>query len=520
MKIAFVNDSCERLGVEYISAVLKQHGHTVKLFADPQLFNDENFTIAPLARFFDQQDELLAQVQAFQPDLVGFSVVTDFYQWACALARRIKTVMDVPVLFGGIHATSVPEKVLKQDCVDMVCRGEGELALLDLANSMEQGRMNYAIPNIWFTKNGRIIKNDVRPLIEDLDALPFPDKDLFYEASPHFSKCYFLMTNRGCAYACSYCCNSFLKKFYHSKGRYLRFRSAANVIAELELAKQKYGIKMVRIHDDDFLTHDVPWFEEFAEKYSTRIQAPFACFTHPNSVTEIKARLLKKAGCHDIEVGVQSISAETRSGVLNRNVSDEQLIRSLKILKDAGIKVVTDNILGLPHQGQEELLDLIKFYNKNRIMKIYCFGFRHYPATDIVEYSRNAGLLTDEDVDNLENGVNVKTFIQSGDILSREAKQLQTFFAFLLYLPEQINNYILEKKLYRFFIPLPYYILVIFSNWLRIPYRYNWALHITVCRYRVYTFKKIKNKLQLAFRRGHRGPHPIILKSVPGNPSH
>ena len=153
-------------------------------------------------------------------------------------------------------------------------------------------------------------------------------------------------------------------------------------------------------------------------------------------------------------------------------------------------------------------------------MKIYCFGFRHYPATDIVEYSRNAGLLTDEDVDNLENGVNVKTFIQSGDILSREAKQLQTFFAFLLYLPEQINNYILEKKLYRFFIPLPYYILVIFSNWLRIPYRYNWALHITVCRYRVYTFKKIKNKLQLAFRRGHRGPHPITLKSVPENPSH
>ena len=518
MKIAFVNDSCERLGVEYISAVLKQHGHTVKLFADPQLFDDENFTIPPLARFFDQKDELVARVKAFQPDLVGFSVVTDFYQWACRLARRIKAEMDVPVLFGGIHPTSVPDKVLQQDCVDMVCRGEGEYALRDLVNSMQVGAIDYATPNIWFKKDGRVIQNDVRPLIEDLDSLPFADKDLFYEASPHFSRCYFLMTNRGCAYACSYCCNSFLKKFYHEKGRYLRFRSATNVIQELTRAKQKYGINMIRIHDDDFLTHDVPWFEEFAEKYSTLIRAPFACFTHPNSVTETKARLLKKAGCHDIEVGVQSISSDTRHHILNRRVSDEQLSRSLQILKDAGIKVITDNILGLPHQGDAELLDLIKFYNKNRIMKIYCFGFRHYPATDIVEYSKNAKLLTDEDVDNLENGVNVKTFIQSGDILNREAKQLQTFFAFLLYLPEKVNDYILKRKLYRFFIPLPYYILVIFSNWLRIPYRYNWALHITVCRYRTYAFKKIMNKLRLPFKRSRRATPAVTLRTAPEKP--
>ncbi len=518
MKIAFINDSCERLGVEYISAVLKQHGHTVKLFADPQLFDDENFTIAPLARFFDRQEDLLAQIQAFQPDLIGFSVVTDFYQWACRLARRIKAVMDVPVLFGGIHATSVPEKVLQQDCVDMVCRGEGEFALLDLADSMEKGLRDYTIPNIWFKKDGAIIRNDARPLIEDLDALPFADKDLFYEASPHFSRCYFLMTNRGCAYACSYCCNSFLKKFYHAKGRYLRFRSAGNVIRELTLAKQKYGIKMVRIHDDDFLTHDVPWFEEFAEEYSRHIQAPFACFTHPNSVTETKARLLKKAGCHDIEVGVQSISSDTRYRILNRRVSDEQLVRALQILKDAGIKVITDNILGLPHQGREELLDLIKFYNKNRIMKIYCFGFRHYPATDIVEYSRDEKLLSAQDVENLENGINVKTFIQSGDNLSREDRQLQTFFAFLLYLPETVNNYILEKKLYRYFIPLPYYVLVIFSNWLRIPYRYNWALHITVCRYRVYAYKTIKKKFTSGIRALLKKFRPSAFNTARGTP--
>ena len=205
MRIAFVNDSCERVGVEYISALLKKNSHEVKLFVDPLLFDDEFITLRKLSRIFDFKKRIINQLKAYQPDLIGISVVTGFYPWASAMAKMIKQEMDVPIIFGGIHPTSVPERVIKNDFVDMVCVGEGEYPMLELANSMQRGSIDYSIKNIWFKKNKEIIRNELRPLIEDIDKLPMADHALYYESSPHFSKGYYIATSRGCPHACSYC---------------------------------------------------------------------------------------------------------------------------------------------------------------------------------------------------------------------------------------------------------------------------------------------------------------------------
>jgi len=497
MKIAFVNDSCERIGVEYISAVLKTEYHDVKLFADPQLFDDDNASFKLLGRVFDYKKRLISDLKDYKPDLIGISVVTDFYQWACTMAKMIKQEMDVPIIFGGIHPTSVPERVIRNDFVDMVCVGEGEYPMLELANSMEKGQVDYSIKNIWFKRNGQIIQNEVRPLIEDLDSLPMPDKELFYSASPHFSKCYSIMASRGCPNSCSYCCHSYLKKIYEKKGKYLRYRSVKEVISEFSKFQKKYSITIVRFHDDDMFVHDIHWLEEFANAYSENVRLPFACFAHPNTVTKEKARFLKMAGCHDVEIGIQTISEKFRREILNRQVSHKQLLEAVNILKDSGLNIITDNILGIPGQDIDEIIDLLKFHNDNRVMKIYCFGFRHYPKTEIVGYSRKNANLSDKEIENLEDGINVKAFIQGGDHWDSRIKQLQTFFTFMLYFPKQFNNFLIKRRLYRFFPGLPYFVSVIFSNWLRIPYRYNWALHITVSRYRHFVFKKFRNCLRL-----------------------
>jgi len=184
MKIAFVNDFSQRLGIQYlgiqyISAVLKSGGHKTKLFVDPQLFKDSHCSIKVLSRHFDFKREIIHELKIYQPDLIGFSVVTDFYHRACELSAAIKGEMDVPVIFGGIHPSSAPEGVIKNDFVDIVCVGEGEFPMLELVNSIEKGRIDYSIKNLWFKKDGKIVKNELRPLIADLDKLLFPDQELY-----------------------------------------------------------------------------------------------------------------------------------------------------------------------------------------------------------------------------------------------------------------------------------------------------------------------------------------------------
>jgi len=263
-----------------------------------------------------------------------------------------------------------------------------------------------------------------------------------------------------------------------------------NVINEMRAAKGgRFFAKMVRFHDDDFLMHNINWLNNFSYKYTKEINLPFTCFVHPGTVTKEKVECLRRAGCHDVEVGVQSISEDTRRTILNRNVSQEQLAGAVDILMSSGLKIITDNILGLPGQKTSEMLDLLRFYNNNRVMKVYCFGFRYYPKTAIVDQLRIHTKLTDLGIHKLEEGINAKAFIQGGDWWNREIKQLQTYFAFFLYFSKFLNDFIIRHKLFKLFPALPYSISIIFSNWLRIPYKYNWALHITISRYRNYIAK-------------------------------
>lgn len=498
MKVAFVNGAYENIGVEYLSAVLKKYGHHARLFIDPQLFNDESFTFLTLNRSFSDYEYIVDEIEAYGPDVIGFSVFSDFYLWACKLARMIKRKMpQIPIIFGGIHPTSVPEYVIQNEFVDMVCIGEGEYALLELVESLQNGRVDYSIRNIWFKRDGNIIKNPIRLLIDNLDTLPVPDKELFYTCGNNFKIGYFTISGRGCFYSCSYCYNSFLKKLYKDKGDYFRKRTVGNLLDELVLYTGKYSYNYIRFFDDVF-TYDRKWLEEFSEQYPKKVGKAFLCYARPEDIDEEIVSLLKRAGCEEVEIGIQTWSEATRQTMLNRFVSNQQIIEAVRLLKEADIAITTDNILGIPGQSEEELVDLIEFHNKNRVSRMHILWLRHYPKTTIIEIAKKYGYLNESDIDRINQATFVSPYTQGGNTYNKRLAKFQTFFVLLPLLPKKLITIIAKKKYYRYLPTVVPFILRIFANIFESSSRFDYIMRKrALFRYLDGLIKYFKTKLNM-----------------------
>ncbi len=454
MKIAFVNNTSESLGVEYLSAYLKKHGYEVRVFVEPQLFNDEYMNIPSLNKLFSFHNRLVNNVVNFSPDLIGFSVVTDFYDWACFLASELKKRCDKPIIFGGIHPTLLPEEVLKNEFVDMVCIGEGELALLEVVERLQRGSWPDDVLNIWSKNKNKLIKNRIRPLVDNLDILPYPDKTAFYEESPHYKIGYFTMASRGCMYACSYCCHSYLKKIYSEK-HYYRYRSVENVVGELQNNFIKNKFRVIRFSDDIF-PFDKNWLDEFSRVYPRDVGIPFICYIHPNTTDEETIYLLKKSGCCEVQIGIQTLSENTQKQILNRHIKVERWEKVISCLKKYKIAITAENIIGIPGQTATEIKELIKFYCKNKVNRIHVFWLRYYPKTEITERFK----LEQNPIEKER----MRPFTLGGDVFAKELNKMRALFVLLNFLPKKLIYFILSKNLYKYIPSFPLVPLNILSN--------------------------------------------------------
>lgn len=457
MKVTFVYSSYENLGIEYLASLLEKEGHKTELVFDPRLFDDGEFNIKFLKKVFSFKADVIKEILSSNPDLIAFSPVTNDYKWACEIAKEVKKRKNIPIIFGGIHSTSVPEKVINEPFVDMVCVGEGEYTLLELVNSFEQG-IRHNIKNIWFKVDDKIIKNDVRPLLQDLDRLPFLKKEGFYKKHPASKIGYGTITSRGCPYNCTYCSNSVLKKIYYNKGKYLRRRSVGNVITELQLAKKKYNPKFVRFHDENF-TSDSKWLKDFITEYKKNINLPFFCSIHPNKVNKETIYLLKDGGCYGVELGVQTYYEQTRKNILNRTTSNKRISNIIHTLSKNKIWVICDNIIGLPGQSIQELVDMALFYSNYCPDIIELFWLSYYPKTEIIKIAKKRGLLADKDIERIEDPIKSKTVILGGSTYNKELSRLQFLLVTLPLFPKFVKQMIVKWRMYHLFPAVPYPIL-------------------------------------------------------------
>ena len=499
MKIVFVGIGVESLAIEFLSSYLKSKGHQVDIVFDPTSFATETIHLDKLSQKLDIKNELVQQIIEKKPDFVGFSVFTLNYQRTLKIAKILKKKQpNLPIIFGGIHPTSVPELVIKEKCIDMVCVGEGEEALDELLHHPKSTK----IKNIWFKKDGQIIKNPCRPLIEDLDSLPFPDKDLFYQIYPGFFEDYYTISSRGCPFACTYCGNNVINNVYNGLGKRVRRRSPKNIVDELALAKKKYHPKRITFVDDVFV-QDLDWLKEFARLYKKRVNLPYAMLTHPSFLTLDIAKLLVKSGCYFLLFGIQSASEETRRNILNRFESNQQISDAAQHCHQAKLPFSIDHIFNIPSEGIEQYKQAVNFYYSLHPSVINAYWLQYFPKTEIINMAIKYKMLKKSDVIKINQGLtNTSLVIGIGAKDSFDPNltysNIQLYFMLMPILPNWLNKIIIKKEWYLAPIKPPL-IFNLFIKFIIILIRNRAIVYVGIFKSIVF-FAKYSLKIKLKYR--------------------
>ena len=409
MRISLISPypSLEAFGLRTISACLKKAGHEVRLIFLPQEF-DRPYEPAVL--------EELVQV-CRDSDLVGLSVMSNFRDNARQLTRALRCVLGTTVVWGGIHPTVLPRECLAE--ADLVCLGEAEETMVELAARMAAGQDFHRLPGLWAREGERIIENPLRPLIQDLSSLPWPDYDLedhllLFQGRiramdqdllrQEMGTAYVTMPSRGCPFGCAYCVNSTLKKLYPDQ-KMVRSRDLEGVVEELKQAKA--GLPFIdRIKFDDdafFLAYGREEMARFCRRYKDEVGLPLAVTgVTPATMDEAKLADLVEAGLDFVRVGIQSGAERTRK-LYRRGHTDEQIrsaASSAHLLSAAGRPPQYDIILDNPWEREGDLVETLLLLSRLPTPFQLClFSLNLYPGTELHLKAREEGLIKDEEAE-------------------------------------------------------------------------------------------------------------------------
>jgi len=393
----------EPSGLMYLLGAIREAGHDV-------LMEEEN------------EEILSSTIEAWKPDLIGYGAYTGLHQNQVDLNRKLKEKYEFYGIFGGPHATFFPE-VINNEGIDIICRGEAEEAIVELLDKMERGEDYLDVRNFWFKKDGKIYKNEVRPLGLDIDKYPFPARDLYYHKPiTRNSRIKSVHTARGCPYSCTYCYNSKIKDLYRGCGvPHLRFRKVDFVIEECRQIRDNYPVEVIYFGTDSFPVKK-DWVLEFAEKYPKEVGVPWICQAHPQNLSLEVCEAMKESGCISVLVGVESGDEQVRRELLNRKMPDEKIIQAADNIHKAGMNLFTYNMMGLPGETIEQAFKTIEINQKCKTDLVSVSLFQPYPSTTLAEIAVEKGYYKN-DYDQLTSTWFVKSHLDMPDAKKFERLQ-------------------------------------------------------------------------------------------------
>jgi radical SAM superfamily enzyme YgiQ (UPF0313 family) len=377
-KIFFLqNIEFEYFGPMYISSAVKAHGHQCRVL------------VGSSAKDFRQI------IEKERPEVIAFSVMTGSHTWALKIASGLKSLFPFISIFGGPHPTLSPD-IINNPQVDIICIGEGENACAELLNRIDNKKPYTDISNLWVKENGAIHRNDVRALDDDLDDLPFPDRELYrHIKNLADEKVRRFLTSRGCPYNCSYCFNHKMKEMYHGKGKWVRKRRIEPIIEELLQVKAGFQVNTVYFCDDTFVLKK-SWTLEFLKMYKERVGLPFFCLIRADQLDDEIVSSLKDAGCTCVFFGVESGNEDIRKNTLNKNITNKQIEAAAELLHKYKIKFRTYNMIALPGETLENAFETVKLNIKIKSDFPWCSLYAPYPGTDLASRAVQTGMLKEE----------------------------------------------------------------------------------------------------------------------------
>jgi len=327
-----------------------------------------------------------------QPTVVGISSKTQNYAAACNVARLVKEYnKDITVIVGGPHASMVKSEILDFPDIDIAVKGEGELTIVDLLNTIELGKELNEVTGIIYRNNGKVVENGPRAFTADLDELGFP-----HQTAPLVLKDYqhypleafqYVFAIRGCPYECLFCGS---REIWTRKARY---RSAQNVIEEIK-ALQELGLNHIHFDDDTWgmnknFVHDLC--------KGIRTECPGMRWSCELVVKLAKAPFLKQmsdAGCTYIQIGVESGNNEMLKKI-KKSCTLEEAIAAGKLILKYNIGLLAFFMIGHPEETEETLNDTINAM-KNFDCDIAFSIFTPYPGTEAFELCKKMGVIGDD----------------------------------------------------------------------------------------------------------------------------
>ncbi len=399
-------DSLKRLitplGLLYIGAVLKNKGYEVRVLdsicegyeTERQLGNSMNFGMS--------DSEIASEISSFSPDIVGITSMFSAQQkdalHCCDVAKSVYE--GIPVVIGGVHPTIAPRESISKSSVDFVILGEGEERFLNLVQCMASEK-NPKFDGIAYKTRTDIRINPSVSRIEDLDSLPFPARELIdmekyiqigVPLGPFTRKerVEQVMTSRGCPSRCNFCTNYFGRKF--------RQRSIENVLSEIKMLIDEYGIQEIQFSDDN-LTANKSWSKEFFAK----LKEYNISFCTPNGVmvqtldAEV-ITLMADAGAYQTTFAIESGSERVLKEIIHKKVPSKEQVKSLtELCHQNGMQVHGTFIVGFPGETMKEIEKTLRYPFEACFDSASFFIANPLPGSELYDECKAKGYLNESE---------------------------------------------------------------------------------------------------------------------------